>query len=98
MKIKTIFQKQMILYMGILFALFGFFGAGISIVYTNQYIKEQEQQLIVQGERFKESMNSLYLTGVFDTSRMSFELQVMENYMGASVFFMNSQGQVSLVS
>ena len=57
MKIKTIFQKQMILYMGILFALFGFFGAGISIVYTNQYIKEQEQQLIVQGERFKESMN-----------------------------------------
>ena len=98
MKIKTIFQKQMILYMGILFALFGFFGAGISIVYTNQYIKEQEQQLIVQGERFKESMNSLYLTGVFDTSRMSFELQVMENYMGASVFFMNSEGQVSLVS
>ena len=98
MKVRTIFQKQIILYMGILLAFFGFFWAGISIVYTNQYMKEQEQQLIVQGERFQESITSLYMTGLFDTSRMSFELQVTENYMGASVFFMNSQGKVSLVS
>lgn len=84
--------------MGILLISFGFFGAGISFIYTRQFMKEQEQQLILQGERFKESVSSLYFTGVVDMSRMSFELQIMEKYMGASVFFMNDKGQVSLVS
>lgn len=84
--------------MGILLISFGFFGAGISFVYTRQYTNEQEQQLILQGERFKESMTSLYYTGAVDMSRMSFELQIMEKYMGSSVFFMNDKGQVSLVS
>ncbi|MGE4214358.1 MAG: sensor histidine kinase [Anaerotignaceae bacterium] len=98
MKITTIFKKQMLLYMGILLISFGFFGAGISFVYTRQYTNEQEQQLILQGERFKESMTSLYYTGAVDMSRMSFELQIMEKYMGSSVFFMNDKGQVSLVS
>ena len=84
--------------MGILLISFGFFGAGISFVYTRQFMNEQEQQLILQGERFKESVSSLYFTGVVDMSRMSFELQIMEKYMGASVFFMNDKGQVSLVS
>lgn len=98
MKTTTILKKQMLLYMGILLISFGFFGAGISFIYTRQFMNEQEQQLILQGERFKESMSSLYFTGVVDMSRMSFELQIMEKYMGASVFFMNDKGQVSLVS
>jgi len=88
----------MVLYMSILFLSFGIFGAGISALYTRQYMKEQEQQLILQGERFRESVISLYFTGNVDMSRMTFELQVLENYMGVSVFFMNSEGQVSLVS
>lgn len=98
MKTTTIFKKQMLLYMGILLISFGFFGAGISFIYTRQFMNEQEQQLILQGERFKESVSSLYFTGVVDMSRMSFELQIMEKYMGASVFFMNDKGQISLVS
>ena len=73
--------------MGILFISFSVFGTGFSIVYTTQYMNEQEQQLILQGERFKESMTSLYFTGDVDTSRINFELQIMEQYMGASVFF-----------
>lgn len=84
--------------MGILFISFSVFGTGFSIVYTTQYMNEQEQQLILQGERFKESMTSLYFTGDVDTSRINFELQIMEQYMGASVFFMNNKGQVSIVS
>lgn len=84
--------------MGILFISFSVFGTGISLIYAKQYMDEQEQQLILQGERFKESMTSLYFTGAVDMSRVNFELQIMEQYMGASVFFMNNKGQVSLVS
>jgi len=98
MRNRTIFKTQMILYMGILFLSFGIFGAGVSAIYTNQYVKEQEKQLILQGERFKESMSGLHYMGNFDISRMSFELQVVEKYMSVSVFFMDNNGQISIVS
>ena len=95
---KTIFKKQMVLYMSILFISLFVFGTGAYTIYTNQYMKEQEKQLILQGERFKESMIALYLSGAVDMSRLDFELQIMEKYMDVSVFFMNDRGKVSLVS
>ncbi|MCI8341819.1 MAG: HAMP domain-containing histidine kinase [Firmicutes bacterium] len=98
MRLKSIFAKQALLYMGILFVSFSVFGTGFSIVYTRQYMDDQQKQLILQGERFKESMTNLYFTGDVDLSRINFELQIVEQYMGASVFFMNNKGQVSLVS
>lgn len=98
MAVKTIFKKQMILYMGILFISLFIFGTGVYTLYTRQYMKEQEQQLILQGERFKESMTALYFSGAVDMSRLDFELQIMEKYMDVSVFFMDDKGKVSLVS
>ena len=73
------------------------FRAQLVHIYAQRYVNEQEQQFILQGERFKESMNSLYYTGVVDTSRVNFELQIIERYMGASVFFMNKDGKISMV-
>ncbi|MGL4791045.1 MAG: HAMP domain-containing protein, partial [Anaerotignaceae bacterium] len=95
---KTIFKTQMFIYMGILLISFGIFGVAISYYYTQLNMKEQERTLILQGERFKESMSSLYYTGAMDVARMGFEIQIMESYMDASVFFMNSNGKISLVS
>ena len=57
---QTILKKQMTIYMSIILVLFGVFGSGISFIYTRHYMYEQEQQLIVQGERFKESLSNLY--------------------------------------
>ncbi len=94
----TILKKQMFLYMSIIMILFGIFGSGISVIYTRHYMSEQEKQLILQGERFKESIVSLYYSGDIDTSSLGFEFQVMKKYMGISLFFMNSQGQISFAS
>lgn len=55
---QTILKKQMTIYMSIILVLFGVFGSGISFIYTRHYMYEQEQQLIVQGERFKESLSN----------------------------------------
>ncbi len=95
---KSLVKKQMFLYLGILLITFGAFGFGVATVYTKNYMEEQEEQFILQGERFKESMNTLYFTGVVDTSRVNFELQIIEQYMGASVFFMSSEGKITMVS
>ncbi|MCJ7855240.1 HAMP domain-containing histidine kinase [Lachnospiraceae bacterium NSJ-143] len=94
----TILKKQMFLYMSIILILFGIFGSGISFIYTRHYMNEQEQQLILQGERFKESLSNLYYSGDIDASSLNFEFQVMKKYMGTSVFFMNSKGQISFTS
>jgi len=93
-----ILRKLMCLYLGILIILFGIFGVGISIIYSKYFIKDQEDQLVLQGERFNETLNSLYTTGIIDSSRMDFEFEVMEKYMNTSVFFMNSDGKISLAS
>ena len=96
-KRRSLVKKQMILYFGVLIFTFACFGLSLVHIYAQRYVNEQEQQFILQGERFKESMNSLYYTGVVDTSRVNFELQIIERYMGASVFFMNKDGKISMV-
>ena len=95
---QTILKKQMTIYMSIILVLFGVFGSGISFIYTRHYMYEQEQQLIVQGERFKESLSNLYHSGDIDTSSLNFEFEVMKKYMGTSVFFMNSKGKISFTT
>ena len=69
---QTILRRQMVIYMGIILILFTIFGSGISFIYTRHYMSEQEQQLILQGERFKESLTNLYYNGDIDASNLSF--------------------------
>lgn len=98
MKKRSLVKKQLLLYFGVLILTFSCFGFSIISVYNKNYVEEQERQFILQGERFKESMNSSYYMGVVDTGRVNFELQIMERYMGASVFFMSQDGKISMVS
>ena len=95
---QTILRRQMVIYMGIILILFTIFGSGISFIYTRHYMSEQEQQLILQGERFKESLTNLYYNGDIDASNLSFEFQVMKKYMGTTVFFMNNKGKINFTS
>ena len=98
MKRKSLVRKQMMLYLWVIMLTFSSFALGLGTVYTNKAMKEQEQQFIIQGERFNESMNALYYAGVVDMNRVTFELQVIEQYMEANVFFINREGEVSMVS
>jgi len=98
MKRKSLVRKQMLLYFWVIMLTFSCFALGLGTVYTNKAMEEQEQQFIIQGERFNESMNSLYYAGVVDMNRVTFELQVIEQYMEANVFFINKDGRISMVS
>ena len=49
MKIKSIFTKQLLLYVGTLLATFVLVGVILSLVYTQHYMDERKEELIHQG-------------------------------------------------
>lgn len=96
MKVKSIFTKQLLLYMGTLLAIFTLVGIILSIVYTQHYMNERKDELINQGKKISKEYKKAYFTG--DLSNLSYELQVLEGYMAANIFFIDRNGVVVLTS
>lgn len=97
MKIKSIFTKQLLLYIGTLLAVFILVGITLSMVYTQHYMDEAKENLINQGMKIsKEYKKAYYFTG--DLSNLEYELQILEGYMAASIFFIDKNGVVVLTS
>ena len=64
MKIKSIFTKQLLLYVGTLLAVFILVGIILSMVYTQHYMDETKEDLINQGMKIsKEYKKAYYFTG-----------------------------------
>ena len=78
MKIKSIFTKQLLLYVGTLLATFILVGIILSLVYTQHYMDERKEELINQGMKISKEYKKAYFTG--DLSRLSYELQVLEGW------------------
>lgn len=98
MKLKSIFAKQMFLYLGILFISFVMLGTVLSMAYSKYYISEQEEQLISQGKKISDEFARAYYTGVINKNELNFRLQILEDYMNASVFLLNPNGKVEIAS
>ena len=96
MKIKSIFTKQLLLYVGTLLATFVLVGVILSLVYTQHYMDERKEELIHQGMKISKEYKKAFFTG--DLSRLDYELQVLEGYMAASIFFIDKNGVVVLTS
>ena len=96
MNIKSIFTKQLLLYMGTLLMSFVLVGLTLSVVYTQYYMNEAEEEHINQGKKISKEYKKAYYTG--DLSNLSYELQVLEDYMAASIFFIDNNGIVILAS
>ena len=96
MKIKSIFTKQLLLYVGTLFANFILVGMVLSLVYTQHYMDETKEDLINQGMKISKEYKRAYFTG--DLSNLAYELQILEDYMSASIFFIDKNGVVVLAS
>lgn len=72
------------------------FGGILTVVYTRHYMNEKRDSLISQGQKIAEAYTRGYRTG--NLSSLGQELQVLENYMGAGVLFVNKEGVVILTS
>nr|WP_294682739.1 HAMP domain-containing sensor histidine kinase [uncultured Anaerotignum sp.] len=96
MKNDSIVRKQMLLYMATIAVFVAVVCGALTIFYTKHYMAEKRDELIQQGEKIAEAYRRGYRTG--NLSELSYELQILENYMGAGVLVINEQGEIALAS
>lgn len=96
MKIKSIATKQFLLYVGTMTVCLMIMGASLSVAYTRHYMNEVKDELIEQGGKISNAISKAYVTG--EVGNLAYEMQVLEDYMGAGVLLMNKEGVIVLTS
>ncbi len=96
MKKDSIVRKQMLLYMSTIAICISLMGGALTVVYTNHYMNEKKEELIIQGEKIAGAFAKGYRTG--NLSNLSYELQVLETYMDAGILLVDRTGQIVLTS
>ena len=74
MKIKSIFTKQLLLYVGTLFANFILVGMVLSLVYTQHYMDEAKEDLINQGMKISKEYKKVTM---IDLRYINTDFQIM---------------------
>lgn len=96
MKRKSIVKKQMMLYLGTIAASVVILSVVLSMIYTRHYMNEKRDELIEQGQKIAAAITKAYRTG--SLSNLSYELQVLEDYMSAGILMTNDSGVVVMIS
>ncbi|MFV0315327.1 MAG: ATP-binding protein [Anaerotignum sp.] len=96
MRKESIVKKQMLQYIGTIFICVLVLAGILSVVYTQYYMKEKKDELIQQGSKVSAAFTNAYKTG--DLNNLSYELQVLEEYMEAGILMVNEEGVVVLAS
>ena len=96
MKNDSIVRKQMMLYMATIAVFVAVVCGALTIFYTKHYMAEKREELIQQGEKIAQAYKKGYRTG--NLSELSYELQILESYMGSGVLVINENGEVALAS
>lgn len=96
MKKDSIVRKQMLLYMVTIAVFVTVLCGMLTLFYTRYYMEEKREELIQQGEKIADAYAKGYHTG--NLSDLSYELKILENYMGAGVLVINEDGDIVLAS
>ena len=94
MKNDSIVRKQMMLYMATIAIFVAVVCGALTILYTKHYMAEKREELIQQGEKIAQAYKKGYRTG--NLSELSYELQILESYMGSGVLVINENGGLRL--
>ena len=98
MRFKSIFTKQLVLYISILFFSFVLLAGVLGRVYSEYYISLKEKELMKQGKKITSEYANAFDMGIFNTDELTYELRVLEDYMDASIFFIDSDGTIIFAS
>ena len=96
MKKDSIVRKQMLLYMTTIGVMILLLCGTLAVIYPKHYMGEKNEDLIRQGEKISAAYSEAYRTG--DLSDLSYELQILENYMESGIVLVNKDGKVVLTS
>ena len=96
MKQRSILKQQMLLYLVTIGVCVTLIGGTLGVLYTRHYMNETEEELVLQGEKLADTFTKAYRTG--NLSNLSYELQVLEDYMQAGILMVNQSGVVVMSS
>ncbi|HIY04205.1 MAG TPA: HAMP domain-containing histidine kinase [Candidatus Anaerotignum merdipullorum] len=92
----SIVRKQFLMYLVTISVCVLLMGLMFSVIYTRHYMSETKRELVEQGAKVSNAIDQAYHTG--DISDLAYQMQVLEDYMGAGVLLMNEDGVVVLAS
>jgi len=96
MQKRSIVKKQMLLYTGTVTVCVFLLGVVLALVYSQYYMNEKREELIEQCRKISDALEGTYLTE--NLGNLSYELQVLEEYMNAGVMLVNRDGVVAMTS
>ena len=93
---KSLVKRQFLQYITTILVCMILMGGMLSVVYTKHYMEDARQELIDQGEKIAYAIDKAYNTG--NISNLAYEMQVLEEYMGAGILLVNEEGVIVLAA
>lgn len=95
---KSLFLKQFIVYICVLLVSFLLLGIVFTSAFKAYYMRQKQNQLIQQADRISEQYALSIYTGIIDNSRISRELRILSDNIGASTLLVARNGRVLFAS
>ncbi|MCL2421006.1 MAG: cell wall metabolism sensor histidine kinase WalK [Defluviitaleaceae bacterium] len=91
---RTIFRKQLILYLGTFAISLALLGAALSQVIRTYFIEQRVATLYDSSARVSAVFEGLFQFGVIDVVRLNQEITAMQQFMGARLIVINTEFQI----
>ncbi|MDD3839565.1 MAG: HAMP domain-containing sensor histidine kinase [Clostridia bacterium] len=90
---KSIFNRLIATYLIIIIVTLIFLGFLLSQLFENYYFNKKQEQLITEGSELNDLVNQ-YSAGLISEQRLNFELQVIDRFLNARIWFVDKFGYV----
>ena len=97
-KKSSLFFKQTAVYILIFITAFSIMTASVYYFCTDYYFDQKQTQLKDSAKSIARQYAKSFSSGIIDINGIMDKMEVIEDYTGTSIFFINSFGQVSAVS
>lgn len=97
-KMHSLFFKQTMAYIGTFVIALGLMTASVYYFCSDYYFDQKKAGLTEQAHSIVLQYAKSVSSGVIDITGLKNKIEIIEDYTGSSIFFMNSKGAVSVVS
>jgi len=94
----SLFLKQTLAYIATFVLAMGLMTASVYYFYSNYYFNQKKAELTEQAHSIVLQYAKAVSSGVIDITGLKNKIEIIEDYTGSSIFFMNRLGAVSVVS
>lgn len=95
---KSLFGRLFVSFTAIILISFIMLGVLLSQVFESYFIHQKQKIMLEQGEKISKQYAKVYFTGIIDLEQLSFEMQVLDKYLDAMIWIVDTNGRIYEVS